>query len=126
MNLNQISIPSLDLSKSVPFYEKLGLKLMVKSFSDYARFECPDGGATFSLHRVATLPKGDGICIYFECNDIETYVDELISKGISFEELPEDKKWLWFEARLKDVVGNQIILYYAGKTGVFPPWRLDS
>jgi len=126
MNLNQISIPSLNLSKSVPFYEKLGLKLIVKSFPDYARFECPDGGATFSLHRVATLPKGDGICIYFECNDIETYVDELISKGISFEELPEDKKWLWCEARLKDVDGNQIILYYAGKNRRFPPWRLDS
>ena len=31
MNLNQITIPSLDLTKSIPFYEKLGLKLIVKS-----------------------------------------------------------------------------------------------
>ncbi|MEM6701033.1 MAG: VOC family protein, partial [Bacteroidota bacterium] len=25
MNLNQITVPSLDLTKSIPFYEKLGL-----------------------------------------------------------------------------------------------------
>ncbi|MGB0788863.1 MAG: VOC family protein, partial [Marinirhabdus sp.] len=41
MNLNQISAPSADLKKSIPFYEKLGLKLIVKSLPHYARFECP-------------------------------------------------------------------------------------
>ena len=50
MNLNQITVPSLDLSKSIPFYEKLGLTLIVKSMPHYARFVCPDGNATFSLH----------------------------------------------------------------------------
>ena len=48
MNLNQITIPSLDLEKAIPFYEKLGLNLIVKSLPDYARFECPDGNSTFS------------------------------------------------------------------------------
>jgi len=43
MNLNQITVPSLDLTKSIPFYEKIGLKLIVKALPDYARFECPDG-----------------------------------------------------------------------------------
>jgi len=43
MNLNQITVPSLDLTKSIPFYEKIGLKLIVKALPHYARFECPDG-----------------------------------------------------------------------------------
>lgn len=49
MNLNQVTIPSLDLSKSVPFYQQLGLKLIVESQPHYARFECPDGNSTFSI-----------------------------------------------------------------------------
>ena len=57
MNLNQITVPSLDLTKSIPFYEKLGLKLIVKSLPHYARFECPDGNSTFSIHQTENLPK---------------------------------------------------------------------
>ena len=60
MNLNQITIPSLDLTKSVPFYEKLGLKLIVEALPHYARFECPDGASTFSIHQTAELPTGNG------------------------------------------------------------------
>ena len=52
MNLNQITIPSLDLEKSIPFYQTLGLKLIVKSLPHYARFECPDGTSTFSIQQV--------------------------------------------------------------------------
>jgi len=66
MNLNQVTIPSLDLSKAVVFYEKLGLKLIVEALPDYARFECPDGDSTFSIHRTDSLPEGVGIAVYFE------------------------------------------------------------
>lgn len=45
MNLNQITIPSLDLEKSVPFYQKLGLRLIVDSMPRYVRFECMEGEA---------------------------------------------------------------------------------
>ena len=61
MNLNLITVPSLDLSKSVPFYEKLGLKLIVEALPHYARFECPHGNATFSIHQTDKLPNGEGI-----------------------------------------------------------------
>ena len=101
MNLNQVTVPSLNLEKSVPFYERLGLELIVSSSENYARFECPNGDATFSIHKVDSLPKGTGIFVYFECDDLDSYVDQLIDKGIEFEELPTDKKWLWREARLK-------------------------
>jgi catechol 2,3-dioxygenase-like lactoylglutathione lyase family enzyme len=78
MNLNQITIPSLDLTKSIPFYEKLGLRLIVKSHPRYARFECPDGVSTFSIHQVDRLPQGEGIHIYFECNDLDEHVNVLL------------------------------------------------
>ena len=125
MRLNQITVPSLDLEKSISFYEKLGLKLIVKALPHYARFFCPQNEATFSLHQVKQLPTGEGVYVYFECDDLDNDVNELIEKGIEFDELPNDKKWLWREARLKDSDGNQLILYYAGENRLNPPWRID-
>jgi catechol 2,3-dioxygenase-like lactoylglutathione lyase family enzyme len=124
MNLNQITIPSLDLEKSIPFYEKLGLNLIVKALPNYARFVCPDGSSTFSIHRVEKLPIGDGIYVYFECENLDAYVNDLIEKGIEFYEKPTDKTWLWREARLKDLDGNQLILFYGGENRLNPPWRI--
>lgn len=126
MNLNQITVPSLDLDKSIPFYEKLGLQLIVKSLPDYARFICPNGNATFSIHKTESLPNGDGIYVYFECKNLDTLVDELITKGIEFEEKPTDKPWLWREARLKDLDGNQLILFYGGENRANPPWKIKD
>ncbi len=60
MDLNQITVPVADVEESIDFYEKLGLKLIVKALPDYARFECPEGDATFSLHRADRVPC-DGI-----------------------------------------------------------------
>lgn len=126
MNLNQVTVPSLDLSKSIPFYEKLGLKLIVKALPHYARFECPNGSSTFSLHQTEKLPKGEGISIYFECDHLDEKVQELKQQGISFELAPTDQPWLWREARLKDLDGNQLILFYAGENRLNPPWRIDN
>ena len=124
MNLNQITVPVINIEQSISFYEKLGLQLIVKSLPDYARFESKEGNSTFSLHRVDQLPNGDGIWVYFEIQNLDEYVQALLEKGISFEELPNDKPWLWREARLKDPDNNQIILYFAGNNRVNPPWRI--
>jgi catechol 2,3-dioxygenase-like lactoylglutathione lyase family enzyme len=126
MNLNQITVPSLDLEKSIPFYEKLGLKLIVNSLPHYARFECPDGNSTFSIHRVDKLPSGEGVYVYFECNNLDEYVSKLIKEGIEFDQKPTDQRWLWREARLKDIDGNQLILFYGGENRVNPPWRVEN
>lgn len=126
MNLNQITVPSLDLTKSIPFYEKMGLKLIVKALPHYARFECPDGTSTFSLHQVEHLPTGQGVFVYFECEALDDHVNRLIEKGIQFDELPNDKPWLWREARLKDLDGNQLILFYGGENRLNPPWRVEG
>lgn len=124
MNLNQVTVPSVDVAEAILFYEKLGLRLIVKSLPHYARFECPDGEATFSVHKVDALPKGEGVYVYFECENLDEYVRTLVNKGIEFEALPEDKRWLWREARLKDKDQNQLILFYAGKNRKNPPWRI--
>jgi catechol 2,3-dioxygenase-like lactoylglutathione lyase family enzyme len=126
MNLNQITVPSLDLTKSVPFYEKLGLKLIVKSLPHYARFECPNGESTFSIHQTEKLPQGEGIYVYFECEDLDEIVKKIKAKGIIFDQEPVDQSWLWREARLKDVDGNQLILFFGGENRLNPPWRINS
>lgn len=125
MNLNQITIPALDVSKAISFYQKLGLKLIVEALPHYARFQCLEGNSTFSIHKVEKLPTGEGVWIYFECEKLDNEVEKLISKGILFDEMPHDKDWLWREARLKDPDNNQIILYYAGENRLNPPWRIN-
>lgn len=123
MNLNQVTVPVLHIENAIAFYQKLGLKLIVKS-ADYARFELPAGDATFSIHQVEQLPNGNGIWIYFEEPDLDNRVEKLIQDGIVFEELPNDKSWLWREARLKDPDNNQLIIYFAGDNRKNPPWKI--
>lgn len=125
MNLNQITVPVLNIPKAIQFYQTLGLKLIVES-PHYARFECPDGEATFSLHITDQLPEGEGISVYFECADLDAKVDELRKQGITFDELPNDKRWLWREAHLKDLDNNHIVLYFAGNNRKNPPWRVRT
>ena len=125
MNLNQVTVPVSDIPKSISFYQTLGLKLIVES-PHYARFVCPDGNATFSLHLAEELPIGNGISVYFECDDLDEKVEQLIEKGISFDQLPKDQTWLWREAYLKDPDGNQLILFFAGENRLNPPWRIQE
>jgi catechol 2,3-dioxygenase-like lactoylglutathione lyase family enzyme len=124
MNLNQVTIPVSDITRSIMFYQTLGLKLIVSS-AHYARFECPSGESTFSIHLTDSLQPCSS-WIYFELEDIDAYATQLTQKRIVFEEMPEDKPWLWREARLKDPDGHTLILYHAGENRKNPPWRLRS
>jgi catechol 2,3-dioxygenase-like lactoylglutathione lyase family enzyme len=126
MNLNQVTVPSLDVGKAVVFYKKLGLELIVFGGEHYARFLCPDGNSTFSVHQVESLPKGEGVYVYFECESLDEQVEILRNDGVTFDEGPIDQPWLWREARLKDSDGNQLILYQAGENRINPPWRLKT
>ena len=122
MNLNQVTISVKNVAQSILFYQKLGLNLIVKSVPDYARFECPDGDATFSLHR--NEEANNGTWIYFEVGNVDVKINELLENNFIINELPEDKPWLWREARLKDLDNNIIIIYNAGKNRKSPPWRI--
>ena len=71
MRLNQVTAPASDLEASIAFYQLLGLRLIVKS-PHYARFEAPQGEATFSLHLTdGAVARENAPHIYFELNDIE-------------------------------------------------------
>jgi len=126
MNLNQVTVPSLNVDRSIAFYQLLGLELIVHTHSAYARFECPDGDATFSIHQVEQLPEGSGVIVYFETERLDEEVTRLRENGITFTLLPTDQSWRWREARLQDPDGNQIILYYAGVDRKNPPWRIKD
>ncbi|QIX59950.1 VOC family protein [Hymenobacter sp. BT18] len=126
MNLNQLTVPSRNLPAAVAFYQRLGLRLIVDALPRDARFECPEGDATFSLHQVEELPRGNGIWVYFECPNLDERVQQLQAAGLTFEELPTDQPWLWREARLKDPDGNQLMLYHAGENRKNPPWRVEG
>ena len=125
MNLNQVTVPSVDIPRSRTFYQKLGLHLIVDT-DHYLRYECPDGDSTFSVHLVEELPKGNRISVYFECDDLDQTFLDVRGRGIPFDHAPKDQSWLWREARLKDPDDNQIILYFAGDNRKNPPWRIKS
>jgi len=126
MRLNQVTIPSTDVARSVDFYKMLGLIQIVESLPKYARFVCPDGDATFSIHRVDDVVTGEKPVVYFECDDLDQTVAELEQRGLKFDSGPVDQSWLWREAYLRDPDGNLICLYFAGENRLNPPWRLHS
>ncbi len=123
MDLNQVTAPCDDLDASIAFYRLLGLRLIVHSPPDYARFECPVGSATFSLHRVPHVSDGS-LVVYFEIDDLDARVQQLTAAGVRFESEPKDQPWLWREAYVRDPAGNRPCLFRAGKNRHNPPWRL--
>ncbi|MGB1042631.1 MAG: VOC family protein [Tenacibaculum sp.] len=125
MNLNQVTIPSLNVEVSTIFYKKLGLHLIVDASPRYVRFELPEGDSTFSIHLVDELPKGSGVTIYFEDENLDELVTQLQDKGVEFTQLPKEQTWLWREAHLLDPDGNKLILFKAGTHRKNPPWRID-
>ena len=126
MNLNQVTVPSTNVKTAVEFYRRLGLRQIVEALPDYARFECPDGEATFSVHRVERVTQGPGVVVYFECEKLNAVVENLKREGIAFDAEPRDQPWLWREAYLHDPDGNAICLYRAGENRRNPPWRMPQ
>jgi len=124
MDLNQVTLPSTDVARSAAFYRALGFTQIVSSLPSYARFECPVGVATFSLHQVASVPENSGVVVYFECVDLDATCQQLKDRGFVFDAPPTDQSWLWREAYLRDPDGN--VICRAGDARRNPPWRLPA
>lgn len=122
MRLNQVTVTMPNLDAGWEFYLGLGLVPIVDARPRYARFQCPDGDATFSLHQGEA--SGAGTTVYFECDDLDERVAALEAAGFVFASEAEDKAWLWREAELFDPGGNRVLLYRAGENRLNPPWRL--
>jgi len=123
MNLNQVTLPVHNMDESTKFYRDLGFTQIVDT-PHYARFECPEGDATFSL----SLENSEINCktvVYFEHEQLDEWVDKLKRKGVNFEQDPTNQRYLWREAVLHDPSGNKIKLYWAGENRINPPWRVE-
>jgi predicted enzyme related to lactoylglutathione lyase len=125
VELNQVTLPALDVSASVSFYRTLGFELIVNE-PHYARFKSNVGDATFSVHAIEALAEPSKTVLYFECADLDKQVEALRAKGVAFFQDPKDEPWLWREARLVDPSGNVICLYHAGENRLNPPWRVNA
>jgi catechol 2,3-dioxygenase-like lactoylglutathione lyase family enzyme len=127
MNLNQVTIYTDKTVETAEFFQKLGLTLIVDSLPRYARLECPDGDSTLSIQEdgSADLSLPDRIVLYFECDELDRTVEDLKAKGLTFDDDPTDRPWLWRQAYLKDPNGNKICLFRAGENRKNPPWRVN-
>jgi catechol 2,3-dioxygenase-like lactoylglutathione lyase family enzyme len=126
VRLNHVTVSVTDVERSVEFYKRLGLEQIVANYPHYARFVCPDGDSTFSLHGLAEgepLPA-PSTSVHFECDDLDEKVADLKASGIEFDTDPTDMPYLWREAFLHDPDGNPIVLFNAGENRLNPPWRL--
>lgn len=126
MRLNHVTLGVADVEASAGFYRRLGLRQIVASYPDYARFVAPDGDTTLSLQRLADPAPEPGASIHFEVEDVDGTVERLARAGFEFSLAPTDQPYLWREAVLLDPDGHRIFIYHAGENRLDPPWRLPS
>ena len=125
MDLNQVTIGTRDFDRSVEFYARLGLKLIVHAEGRYARFELPSGSSTLSIHTDPDHVPSSAM-LYFEVDDVDAKYAELGERGITFDTEPTDQSWNWREARFRDPDGNPLCLFHGGQARRFPPWRIEA
>lgn len=129
MNLNQVTFPVSDMPIATKFYRQMGFTQIVDT-PHYARFECPIGDSTFSLslqnNSLENKEFNNNTVIYFEYEKLDEWVNELVSRGFQFEQMPKDQSYLWREAVLHDPSGNKIKLFWAGENRHNPPWRVEK
>jgi catechol 2,3-dioxygenase-like lactoylglutathione lyase family enzyme len=123
MDLNQVTLPVSDLQRSIAFYKTLGLRQIVDS-PHYARFECPDGDATFPLHVSEGPVTPSSALIYFETQQLDAVFAELSADGLCFDSPPTDESWGWREVRFRDPDEHPLCLFQAGEYRKNPPWRI--
>ena len=126
MNFNHVTLIVSDLDRSKAFYLALGLAQIVDAPPRYARFVLPDGDATLSLEVTGVEQAPPRVQMYFECDDLDERVEILKSRGLVFEQDPQDMPYLWREARMRDPDGHIVRLYRAGENRLNPPWRLNE
>ncbi|HEV2413928.1 MAG TPA: VOC family protein [Candidatus Dormibacteraeota bacterium] len=118
MRLNHVLLYVEDVGKSLDFYERrLGFKRVEVGLPDYARVLAPDGYATIGLHLVSrqpTPPWNEGLRLYLEVEELDSFCASLAADGVEFEQMPEDMPWGWRHAYLKDPDGHLLSLYRAG------------
>ena len=127
MRFNHVTLIVTDLERSKAFYRTLGLIQLVDAPPRYARFTFPEGDATLSLEVTddAGAVSPPSAQLFFECETVDDTFAALKSKGMVFEQDPQDMFYFWREARLRDPDGHDIRLYKdLGDYRLNPPWKI--
>jgi catechol 2,3-dioxygenase-like lactoylglutathione lyase family enzyme len=90
VELNQVTLPAIDVAASIRFYRTMGFELIVEE-PHYARFRSSVGDATFSVHAVGEISGPSQTVVYFECQSLDEEVVALQAKGIEFFQEPRDE-----------------------------------
>ena len=122
IEFNHAMIYSADVARSLKFYvDLLGFE-PVEVFEwqgrpVYARLKSPRGTGTLALHHPEpgqTVPRADGIRLYFEVKQLEKFCKKLEAAGVSIKQPPKLMPWGWMHAYLDDSDGHELSLYWAG------------
>jgi catechol 2,3-dioxygenase-like lactoylglutathione lyase family enzyme len=125
VRLNHITIAVSELERSVSFYERLGLEVIVHAPPRYARLYVSASDSTLSLEVMPDVKAGSPTFhLYFECENVDQTHLNLSGLGVVFTQPPTDMSYMWREAKLLDPDGYDVRLFSAGENRINPPWRL--
>ncbi len=83
----------------------------------YARIRSPRGNSTLALHMLEpgkTFSDDEGVRLYFEVRNLESFCKKLEAAGITLDQQPKMLPWGWKHAYLSDPDGHELSLYWAG------------
>ena len=120
VEFNHAMIYTTGLAPALKFYrDALGFQVIDEYPRAYARMRSPSGGTTIALHILEEGKKLDtkqeGVRLYFEVKELDSFCKRLRKKGVKFDQMPQDMPWGWRHAYLRDPDGHEISLYWAGK-----------
>jgi catechol 2,3-dioxygenase-like lactoylglutathione lyase family enzyme len=122
LTFNHAMIYVKDVNRALQFYRDLmGFKLIedfrYEGTPVYARLRAPVGDGTIALHQAGPNDSvsSDGVRLYFEVRDLDTFCRKLQQKGFYITQLPRMMPWGWRHAYLNDPDGHEISLYWAGE-----------
>lgn len=121
IDFNHAMIYCRDVERGMGFYGKMfGFKVIDQFRFEgkpvYARLCAPSGQGTIALHQAApgAPVTSDGVRLYFEIRDLDSFCDKLKRAGVYFTQMPQMMPWGWRHAYLDDPDGHEISLYWAG------------
>ncbi|MGE0326524.1 MAG: VOC family protein [Polyangiaceae bacterium] len=130
MRLSHVTLLVDDINASRAFYLRLGFELLVDT-PYYCRFLTRinegEGDETLSIEHLAgaRAPAAQLGLEFPSVDALNSYVEQLVARGIDVAEGPTDRSWLWRDARIFDPDGHEWMLFYAGANKLNPPWRVQ-
>jgi len=122
LTFNHAMIYVKEVDRGLRFYrDLLGFKLIedfrYEGTAVYARLRAPGGDGTIALHQAgpAVSVSSEGVRLYFEVRDLDSFCRKLQKKGFYITQLPRMMPWGWRHAYLNDPDGHEISLYWAGE-----------